>query len=51
MANSRKQWRLRLRKRAPVRLRRRKHHFDEADEFDVELLALGAVEKNGEGSK
>jgi hypothetical protein len=46
MANSPKL--LRLRRRAAIRLRRRKHHFDEADEFDDELLALGAVDQNGD---
>jgi hypothetical protein len=51
MANSPKP--SRRRKREAVRLRRRKHsfdhNFDEADEFDVELLALGAVDENGRG--
>jgi len=51
MANSPKP--SRRRKREAIRLRRRKHsfdrNFDEADEFDVELLALGAVDENGEG--
>jgi hypothetical protein len=51
MANSPKP--SRRRKREGIQLRRRKHsfdhNFDEADEFDVELLALGAVDENGEG--